>query len=391
MNADTKADLTKNPWRSAQIRGSFGLLGLHSSLRPTATDQRLVLRASRVGQQRDVAGLFDRRRQPALMRRADTGQPAWHNLATFRYKLREQANVFVIDRLDLLHAEFADFLAAKVLAPAFARPPGAAPRAWTARPKSRPAVASGSFRPCCLSFGSGGRFWCCNLRFFCHDAPQKIRRWFLVVGRARASRYPAIPINTVHSWSQAHGQRPRNNVQRLNRCCCGRLSASFGCCRRGGRLAARIAYLLNLVESLLLLVDAHGEELDHRLRYAQTAFQFMDQRSRPLNGQQNVHSILESADHIRQPPLAQPFHALHIAAGRGDLVFQRGNQFVEILVRHIRPNDKHQFISTIHSASPNSATSFGLPASSNSLCFLCVASCPLWLSSSFPHKGNIIR
>ena len=48
------------------------------------------------------------------MRCAYTGQPARHDLAAFRNKLRQQAHIFVIDRIDLLGAELAHFLATEI-------------------------------------------------------------------------------------------------------------------------------------------------------------------------------------------------------------------------------------------------------------------------------------
>jgi len=64
-------------------------------------------------QQGDVARLLDRQAEAALVRRADAGQTAWHDLAALSNELRQQANVLVVDRVDLLDTEFADFLAAE--------------------------------------------------------------------------------------------------------------------------------------------------------------------------------------------------------------------------------------------------------------------------------------
>jgi hypothetical protein len=62
-------------------------------------------------QQSNVARPLNGRSQPALVRRAYSGQPAWNNLAPFCHKLAQQANVFVIDVINFFHAEFADLFA----------------------------------------------------------------------------------------------------------------------------------------------------------------------------------------------------------------------------------------------------------------------------------------
>ena len=61
-------------------------------------------------QQGDVAGLLDGAGQAALVRGADAGQTARHNLAALGDKALQQANIPVGDRIDLLRAEFANLL-----------------------------------------------------------------------------------------------------------------------------------------------------------------------------------------------------------------------------------------------------------------------------------------
>jgi hypothetical protein len=85
----------------------------------------LLLVPRRKGQQSDIASLLDGTRQSALMGGADAGKTARHNLAPLRYKLLQQANVAIVDRIDLLDAEFANLLAAEELASPTARPCGA--------------------------------------------------------------------------------------------------------------------------------------------------------------------------------------------------------------------------------------------------------------------------
>ena len=60
-----------------------------------------------------------------------------------------------------------------------------------------------------------------------------------------------------------------------------------------GRNAANAAQSLYLSQSLLFLVDAHGDELDDRLSDAHTALQFKHPRAVGLNGQQNVVAVVE--------------------------------------------------------------------------------------------------
>src|SRR5581483_11745907 len=123
----------------------------------------------------------------------------------------------------------------------------------------------------------------------------------------------------------------------------------FRRCRCRSRLAARFADCLDLVETLLLLVDANRQELDDRFSDAQTALQFMNESASALDGQQYVHTILELADLVGQAALAHAFHVPHRATRGGYLVFQRGNDFVQFFVHHVGANDEHQLISTIHS------------------------------------------
>ncbi len=66
------------------------------------------------------------------MRSADARQAARHDLAAFGDELREQTHVFVVDVFDLLDAEFADLLAAKVLAATFAGTARTASGTWSA-------------------------------------------------------------------------------------------------------------------------------------------------------------------------------------------------------------------------------------------------------------------
>jgi hypothetical protein len=84
-------------------------------------------------QQSDVAGLFDGTRQPALMGGADAGEAPGYYLAPLGNKLLQQAYIAIVDGVDLLDTEFANFLAAKELASAAAGAAGASTGRASAR------------------------------------------------------------------------------------------------------------------------------------------------------------------------------------------------------------------------------------------------------------------
>jgi hypothetical protein len=83
-------------------------------------------------QQRNVAGALDGHAEPTLMTRADASHAARKNLATLLHELRKNVGALVVDQVHLLDTEFANFLFAKKLALAAARPAGTA--AWTTWP-----------------------------------------------------------------------------------------------------------------------------------------------------------------------------------------------------------------------------------------------------------------
>src|SRR5271166_6330471 len=89
--------------------------------RSLATGSWLLATAlpSRERQQRDVARLLDGGGEAALVRRANAGQPPWHDLARLGHELPEQPYVLVIHAVDLLDAELANLLAAEKLPSAF--------------------------------------------------------------------------------------------------------------------------------------------------------------------------------------------------------------------------------------------------------------------------------
>src|SRR5207302_120474 len=77
------------------------------------------LEARSEGQQRDVARLLDGQAEAALMPCANTSQAARNDFAALRDKPLQQANIAVGDRVDLLGAELANFLAPEELAAAW--------------------------------------------------------------------------------------------------------------------------------------------------------------------------------------------------------------------------------------------------------------------------------
>src|ERR1700736_1793527 len=111
--------------------------------------------------------------------------------------------------------------------------------------------------------------------------------------------------------TKANDQRRRNNDQlRCNRC---RFSAGF-CDRGGGGLALRVADRLDLIQTLLLLIDAHGDEFDHRFGDTQAAFQSVNQPAATLHCQQHVNAVVKPADHVGQAALAHLLNALYVSA-----------------------------------------------------------------------------
>jgi hypothetical protein len=106
-------------------------------------------------QQRNIACPLNCRREPALVRRTNTGQAPWNDLAAFGHKLPKQANVLVVNVVNFLHAELADLLATeKFPSTAFAA--------------ARPTVRSRAIRPSAL----GPLRWCGYfLIFVSHVSP----------------------------------------------------------------------------------------------------------------------------------------------------------------------------------------------------------------------------
>src|SRR5271166_5373470 len=100
------------------------------------------------------------------MRRAHASQASRSDFAALRHKLRQQTHIFIVDRLDLLDAELANFLAPEEFAAAaFAGTAWASCGTWTARSATLGTVTAGTFRPAFAVTRCG-----CCFRFFCHGA-----------------------------------------------------------------------------------------------------------------------------------------------------------------------------------------------------------------------------
>src|SRR5438105_1312594 len=110
-------------------------------------------------QQSNIARLLDGCRKTALMRGANPGQAARHNLAALGNKLREQPHVFVINGVNFFHAKLANLLAPEKFAATFA---SCAARAGAGASRARPIAVNWPrrFRP---GFPGG---WGCSSGLF---------------------------------------------------------------------------------------------------------------------------------------------------------------------------------------------------------------------------------
>src|SRR5487761_242669 len=94
-----------------------------------------ALQFRRERQKRDILRAFNRNRQPALMTRARAGHSPRENLAALLNERLENLRLLVVDQIDFIDAEAADFLFANVVAFSAARPgrPAASGPASTGR------------------------------------------------------------------------------------------------------------------------------------------------------------------------------------------------------------------------------------------------------------------
>ena len=124
-------------------------------------------------------------------------------------------------------------------------------------------------------------------------------------------------------------------------------------CRRLGLLLSRylhlaVAVCLHLGQALVLLVRADGDELDHLLGHTQAALQLGDERAVGRDVQQDILTVKKLADGVSQTPAAELLNVADFAAAIGDHGIEAFNQLLEIRLFHVRTDDIHHFISTIH-------------------------------------------
>src|SRR5262249_11175024 len=83
-----------------------------------------------------------------------------------------------------------------------------------------------------------------------------------------------------------------------------RIGFSSSFCGRERGLAARLPNLFDLLQPLVFLVGAHGQELNDRLTHTQATLELVDQRASTFDDQQDVNTFVKSADGVSQPPLS---------------------------------------------------------------------------------------
>src|SRR5215470_17753821 len=69
---------------------------------------------------------------------------------------------------------------------------------------------------------------------------------------------------------------------------------------RGRCLLPGVPDGLDLVESFLFLVDAHGKELDHRLADTQATLELVNQPTTAFDGEQDVNAFVKAAHQVRE-------------------------------------------------------------------------------------------
>jgi len=126
--------------------------------------------ASGKRQQSDIAGALDGHAQPALVTRTNTGHAARENLPALLHELRKNVRALVVDEVNLLDTELADFLLAEILALAAWPPPRAA---RTARTAFAPPTSGAAFPPSApgtafVPRSSAATWRWCLFLIFCH-------------------------------------------------------------------------------------------------------------------------------------------------------------------------------------------------------------------------------
>jgi hypothetical protein len=139
--ATTKAAVRMADFGSSHLSPQKGRRGWGNSL---------VTRRER--QQGNVPGLLDGAGKAALVGGAHAGQAAGNNLTALGHKPLQETHIAIRDRVDLLGAKLAHFLAAEKLTPA----------AWSASGRTRTPPRAAALRWC-------ARLGRLALNFVCHD------------------------------------------------------------------------------------------------------------------------------------------------------------------------------------------------------------------------------
>src|SRR5689334_10215750 len=262
------------------------------------------------GQERDVLRPLDRHGEPALMPGASARHTARKNFAALLNERLEHVSLFVINQVHLLDAESADLLFAQELALAAAV---RARRTSTLRTARR----------------RGGRRRCGGLRygmFFSH------LKFSLSVGRG--------------GLFGAGGGR-------------GFLRAA-----RGAAFAAAAQLFL----ALHFLIEANRQVLDHSVRNAQAPLEFLEQLS-VAGTQDHVHvkAFAQFLHAIGEATRAPLFHFFHFRVLFLHGVLQRGDDFIDLRFRRVRPEDEDQIVQSFFHVSsfPSRTHETDSPASSS--------------------------
>jgi hypothetical protein len=105
-----------------------------------------------------------------------------------------------------------------------------------------------------------------------------------------------------------------------------------------------VAVLLALFQALQRLVDAHRQELDHQVRDAQPALEFLDGFRSRGELEQDVSAFAVPVHFVGQLALAPFFHFVHRAAGVRDSRLHLLDECVHLFVRRVRFRYKQLFV-----------------------------------------------
>src|SRR5579863_8076399 len=156
---------------------------------------------------------------------------------------------------------------------------------------------------------------------------------------------PGLPLDSVMSISSllrcrrfAHHLLRNGRLRRHSRS------------RGGFAMRPLVAVAFALLQALHGLVDAHRQELDHQVRYAQAPLEFLHGLGRRIELEQHVCTFPVLVHAIRQPAFAPLIHFVDRAASAGDHRFHLFDELVDLLFRGIRLHDKQLFVDP-HSSS----------------------------------------